>query len=189
MVEEWRDIEGFEGLYQVSNLGEVKSLRKERALGHSVKVTEEHILRPSTHRDGYLRVVLMKDHVRYTRLIHRLVAQTFISNPENKPTVNHLDEIKTHNSVDNLEWATISENTTYGNAYVERVKTQKMHQPKSKVVYQYTLDKELVAKYTSAGEAARQTGVIKSGIQHCANGHRGFKTYKGYIWRYEEIKS
>ena len=102
MEEIWRDIDGYEGLYQVSNKGRVKSL----------KYGKERILRPGWKTGGYLFVILCKNGNQSKQRIHRLVAQAFIPNPNNKPQVNHLDENKKNNCVDNLEWATAKENTT-----------------------------------------------------------------------------
>lgn len=108
MNEEWRDIEGYEGLYQVSNLGRVKSLRdknnKEREL----------ILKPKIMRNGYLKVDLCKNGKQKTFTVHRLVATVFISNPKNFPVVNHKDENKLNNNVSNLEWCTVLYNNCYG---------------------------------------------------------------------------
>jgi hypothetical protein len=99
-MEEWRDIPGYEGLYQASNMGWIKSLvgRKER------------ILKPVMHSNGYMRVSLYIDKKLQQKYIHRLVAETFLANPQNKSEVNHLDGNKTNNHVENLEWATSSEN-------------------------------------------------------------------------------
>lgn len=100
MEEIWKDIKGFEGLYQVSNLGRVKSLKK------------DIIMKPSKHREGYLYYILRKQG-RKTFKAHRLVAITFIPNPESKPEVNHKDGNKKNNSADNLEWLTRSENAIH----------------------------------------------------------------------------
>lgn len=97
--EEWKDIEGYEGLYQVSNLGRVYSCKSDR------------ILKPSG--DKYLHVALCTNNKPKTTLLHRLVAEAFISNPENKPQVNHIDGDKMNNMVDNLEWTTAQENINH----------------------------------------------------------------------------
>ena len=98
--EEWRDVVGYEGLYQVSNLGRVKSFKKDKA----------KILKSNPGIGGYLRVVLCKDFKNKNRFVHVLVAKAFIPNPDNKPQVNHIDGDKTNNRVENLEWMTCSEN-------------------------------------------------------------------------------
>ena len=102
-MEIWEDIEGYEGIYQVSSLGKVKSLN----FNHTKK---EKILKPFFNRDGYLSVNLYKEGKRKQYLVHRLVAKVFIPNPENKLEVNHKDEDKTNNKVENLEWVTSKEN-------------------------------------------------------------------------------
>ena len=106
-MEEWRDIKGYEGLYQVSSLGRVKSLKD------SHDNYREKILKPGNVR-GYLHVNLYKDTKRKTYRIHRLVAEAFISNPNNYEEVNHKDEDKTNNCVSNLEWCTREYNMSYG---------------------------------------------------------------------------
>lgn len=100
----WKQIVGYEGLYAVSDAGEVKSLRKNR------------ILKLQSNRDGYLLVMLSKNGISKGYLVHRLVAKAFIDNPQNKPEINHIDEDKTNNSVSNLEWCTRSENLRHGTA-------------------------------------------------------------------------
>lgn len=108
MNEEWRDIKGYEGLYQVSNLGRVKSLRDKN------NKKRELILKPKIMRNGYLKVDLCKNGKQKTFTVHRLVATVFISNPKNFPTVNHKDENKLNNNVSNLEWCTVLYNNCYG---------------------------------------------------------------------------
>lgn len=102
MKEVWKDIEGYEGLYQISNLGRVK------------RVATGKVLKGGKDKDGYLMVKLYKNNIRSNKKIHRLVAEAFIPNPENKPQVNHADENKTNNSLDNLEWMTAKENINHG---------------------------------------------------------------------------
>ena len=108
-MEIWRDIEGYEGIYQISNLGRIKSLPK--LCGCSSR--QEKILKSLKHRDGYLQVVLCKNKKRKNFKVHRLVAQAFILNPNNKPYINHIDCNRQNNCVDNLEWCTQKENMQY----------------------------------------------------------------------------
>jgi hypothetical protein len=115
MNEFWKDIVGFEGLYQVSNLGNVKSLKRNVKYGRLNVVRQERVLKKGKDSDGYCRVVLQKDKQRTYLRVCRLVATTFIPNPQNLPFVNHKDEIKDNDNVLNLEWCTALYNNTYGN--------------------------------------------------------------------------
>ena len=165
-MEEWKDIDEYEGLYQVSNLGRVKSL----------KFGKERILKPDTILNGYLRVQLWKNSKGIRYLVHRLVAQAFIDNPDKLPMINHKDENPSNNCVDNLEWCTHKYNINYGTCI------QRMSEKISKTVYQYTMDGEIVAEYPSTMEVERQLGYAQSHISQCCNGKR--KTANGFIWRY-----
>lgn len=112
MEEMWRDIPGYEGYYQVSNLGRVKSL--ERMVKHGgYEYRRKERIRSPFETAGYLCVALNKDTIEKTYQIHQLVAIAFIPNPENKPIVNHIDGNKTNNCVDNLEWVTYKENAQH----------------------------------------------------------------------------
>lgn len=113
MEEIWKDIPGYEGIYQASNLGNIKALCIEKRRGRGIQKREEIILKPSIKERGYLQVCLSVDSKRVYTGIHRLVALAFIPNPENKPTVNHKDGNKGDNSVENLEWATHKEQTNH----------------------------------------------------------------------------
>ena len=115
MEEAWRDIRGFEGIYQISNLGRVKRVAKKifnnGLLGEKEYFnSKERILKPSIISKGYIGITLTKGKKRYPKKVHRLVAQAFIPNPNNKPQINHIDCDKSNNRVDNLEWCTNSEN-------------------------------------------------------------------------------
>lgn len=168
----WKDIVGYEGLYQVSNYGKVKSFNY---LGHG-KIA---ILKPSTTNDGYLRVVLCVNRVRKYMSVHRLVAETFIENVNNLPQVNHKDENPSNNYVYNLEWCTVKYNSNYGSRN-EKLSFSKMNKC-SKSVIQYDRDGNFINQYPSIREAER-SGFRSGHIIDCCKGKT--KHHKGYIWRY-----
>ena len=173
--EEWKDIPEYFGLYQVSNLGRIKSLNYKRT-------GEERILKPLKHTSGYLYVALSKNGKEKQFSVHRLVALAFLENSENLPQINHKDEDKTNNRVENLEFCNCKYNLEYNNGQKRRGKAHINHPNKSKSVEQYTLDGTLIGIYPSASEAERQTGFDKGYISLCCNGK--IKKAYGYIWRY-----
>ena len=172
--EVWKDIEGYPG-YQVSNLGRVRSLN----YSHTGQV---RVLKPGRNSSGYLFVNLCKNGKHKLCTVHRLVAIAFIPNPDNLPEVNHINEDKTDNRVENLSWVSHVQNCRHGTRN-KRVAEFLTNRPDySKRVAQYTLDGTLVAIYPSAREAARQTGFKRPNISNCCLGN--YKTAYGYIWRY-----
>ena len=154
-----KDIKGYEGLYAITSCGKVWSYRRQR------------FLKASMSKDGYMRVGLHKNGKSRTIEIHRLVAEAYIPNPENKPQVNHKDEIKTHNYINNLEWATNKENMNYGTR-IERMKETKKRNGSasfgkpSKPVYCVELDKI----FDSTCQTARELGLDQGSISKCCNG-------------------
>lgn len=182
MQEEWRDINGYEGLYQVSNLGRIKSLdRKVKGKNGIVQSLHGKILSLQFDKDRYYMVILSKNGKETDHKVHRLVAQAFIPNPYHYPEVNHKDENKQNNRVDNLEWCTAKYNTNYGTAMRRMVLHH--HVPKnnasSKAAYQYTKEGKFVKEWPSIRET------IRAGFKDTCSCCLGkTKSCKGYIWKY-----
>lgn len=180
--EEWKDIKGYEGVYQASNLGNIRSLNRYDESGH---LRNGKVLKQCTSSIEYLGVNLMKNKIRKSMLVHRIVAETFIPNPNNYKAVNHKDEDKTNNNIDNLEWCTYKYNSNYGTAIERSRKSVRIP------VYQYTLEKVLVKRWISLSECRNKKGYSTTIIGYCCKGKR--KSYKNYTWSYtpieEEIKN
>lgn len=179
MKEIWKDIEGYEGLYQVSNCGKVKSLNY-RNCGYSKDLV------PKRNNSGYLWVELFKNGKRAPMLIHRLVANAFIPNPDKLPQVNHKDENPENNCIDNLEWCTSYYNVQYTfKRHPEKFgKKQGAYGPykhKNSVV-QMTKLGETVKSWLNAATIERETLWKASSIISCCEGKR--KSAYGFIWQY-----
>ena len=168
----WKPILNYEGLYEVSNWGRVKSL----------KFGKERILKPGTNKYGYLIVILCKNGKVKSFSVHRLVAEAFLPNPHNYPCVNHKDECKTNNNVNNLEWCTYTYNNNYGTK-IERISKNRDTSKYFKPILQYTLDGVFVREWKSIAEAGRN-GFNQGHITDCCRGVR--KTHKGFIFKYKE---
>lgn len=186
MIEEWRDIEGYEGKYQVSNTGRVKSLQYHR--GNS-----ERCLIPKKGKNGYLYVVLSKENKVKTFKIHRLVATYFIQNKENKPYVNHKDGNKENNNVENLEWVTPLENNLHAFYVLGKHPMRGMKYDKNKKsikVNQYIITEEgykyHIATYANAEIAAKINGLCMRSIQSCCRKEDGYLQCGGYYWDYQK---
>lgn len=174
MTEEvWRDVKGYEGLYQVSNMGRVKSLGRKDRFGRVIK---ERILEPAVTHNGYLRVGLHVDGKRKMLRVHRLVCEAFHENPDNKSEVNHVNEDKTDNRACNLEWSTRTENCNHGS------RNERVAKALSKPIGQFSLDGKLIKVWQSACEARRQTGFDQGYVGAVARGK--FKQAYGFIWKY-----
>lgn len=167
-------IKDFETLYEISNKGNVKALKRKyttNKLKNIERYTSEKILKPSLDGSGYQQVILSKNGSMYSKKIHRLVAESFIENPNNYNEINHKDEDKTNNNVENLEWCDRQYNVNYGN------RTNKT----KKKVYQYDLNKNLINTYNSLTECCNATLFPRSSISNaCINQN----TFRGYLWTY-----
>ena len=166
MSEVWKAIPNFVGYYEASSMGRIKSVERIVRSGRGYKTVSSTILKPSLDEWGYEKVSLRKDGKSYSKKVNRLIAQTFIPNPNNYPQVNHIDGIKTNNCVENLEWCTPSQNMMHchanglsdWNTNVKVIETNKI--------------------YRSIAECARDIGGYEQLIRECLDGKR--KTHKGY---------
>lgn len=176
--EVWKDVKGYEGLYQISNLGKVKSFPKLHRTGSIGYTTKEKILKISLTFNGYEKVSLYKEGKKKDYRINRLVAIAFIPNPLNLPEVNHKDENKINNKMDNLEWCTKQYNLNYGTHRKRQAITR------GNKVYQYSTNKEFIKVWDSTREAQRN-GFDSGHISKCCNNTS--KTHKGYVWSYTPL--
>lgn len=178
MQEIWKDISGYEGFYQVSNLGRVKSLERNVNIKSSSKKlfpVKEKILTPSKNT-RYCYVILRKNKMGHRHSVHRLVAETFIPNPFNLPEVNHKDENKRNNNVSNLEWCTPKYNANYGTS------RNRLAMQASIPIAQFSLSGHFINQYQSALEAESITGTKRANICKCCKGNR--HSAGGYSWSY-----
>ena len=166
MKEIWKDIQDYEGLYQISNKGRIKSLKRKN-------VTADKILTPRLDKDGYMLINLYKSNHKTTFKIHRLVAQHFIPNPDNLPQINHKDENKVNNNVTNLEWCSIKYNNNYRNRYSRLPQNKPNNTYTSKPIQ--CIETGII--YPSISEASRQ---LKQRI------NLKYKLSGGYHWKYYE---
>ena len=175
----WKDIKGYEGIYQVSNLGRVKRLNKQiiRKNGR-VQTFKEKIMKPYDNQNGYLKINLHKNKRLYSIYIHKLVAEQFISNPNNYKEINHKDENKYNNIANNLEWCNHKYNCNYG------TKIERQTSKKSKKVVQYDKKMNYLKTYNSIKEAQKECKCFN--ISQCCQGK--LKSSGGYIWKYENTK-
>ena len=177
-IEIWRtaiyDDVVYEGLYQVSNLGRIKSLNYRRT-------GKERVMTPVEDKNGYFKVGLWKNGEYKRCLVHRLVAFVFLPNPENLSEINHIDENKENNRVENLEWCDRKYNNNYG-SHNERNAKARINGKLSKRVLQLTLTGDLIKEWESTNEC-RRNGFSQSAVAACCRGER--KSHKGFRWKYK----
>lgn len=168
--EEWKPIEGYPN-YEVSNMGRVKQNKKQK------------LLKLALDRCGYCLVTLYDENNKQkTKRVHRLVATAFLENPNNLPQVNHIDENKENNCVENLEFCDCKYNNNYGTHNERSSKNRKNHSKMSKTVNQYDLKHNLLCEYKSTREIERVLGFAHSNISYCCKNNTSMY---GFIWQYK----
>lgn len=181
MNEIWKDISGYDGEYQVSNLGRIKSVARLTTRPCQYGIREyripEKIMRTRFGTSGYLCVNLHHEGKQVTEMIHRLVALHFCNGYRDGLVVNHIDEDKTNNRADNLEWVTQTANVNHGTA----IQRKKKH---PKAVVQISLSGEFIREWPSINAAAESVKANPSQLGHCCKGER--PTAKGYRWKYKQ---
>lgn len=197
MKEIWKDIPEYKGLYQASNLGRIRSLDRYANVKKDSKeykiFIKGRILKADINTKNYLYVVLYKDGVGKHKVVHQLVAQSFIPNFENKRTVNHINGIKTDNRVENLEWCTHQENIQkaweiglYKTTEKQRFNASKLGKSKRKKVVQKDLNDNVIKVWESIYKASETLNISIALISKCARKIKSYKTAGGYKWEYLE---
>lgn len=190
-MEVWKDIKGFEELYQISNYGNIKSLERTfEYIGKNqfcefktIKKHKEMIIKQSINGSGYYQVCLRKENKKKNLLVHRLIAEAFIPNPDNKPTINHIDGNTLNNSLNNLEWATMKEQQ-YHSTYIlnhKRIITDKCRKRQIELHKRKVIRSDGII-FDSIKEAANGNENYRKQINKCVRGHQ--KTAGGYSWQY-----
>ena len=188
MEEIWKDIKSYEGLYQISNTGKIKSLERYKDNHSKKQLVKEKIRRQIISKTGYYTCMLTKNGNLKLFKVHRIVAEAFIPNPNNYPIINHIDGNKLNNNVSNLEWCSYShnekedyklgliKNNTYGlKKYTDNLK---------KKIKQYDLKGNFLKEWNSVSEIKKELNYETTNICSCCKGKR--KTAYGYIWKYAE---
>ena len=205
--EEWRPVKDYEGRYEISNLGRVRSLDHkvfcEKTQTWKSRIQRGRVLKPASNgsKQGYLIVNLRRFNRSKMRYVHRLVADAFLDNPNNYPVINHKDENPKNNRVDNLEWCTQKYNVNYGSRLdkfrffmlSDKNPNRGKHRPESfkekvrKSVLQFDREGHLVKEWDSARTVGDTLGIYPGGITSSCR--RRIPSYKNFIWRYKNDKS
>lgn len=172
MTESWKDVVGYEGLYEVSDFGNVRSLLRNNVRNLAFR----------NHKNGYYTVLLWRDGKQKSYTVHRLVALAFIPNNDGFTDVNHIDENKKNNRVDNLEWCTHKENVQKYNANHLRHGCVRNGKHKGKKIIQLTLNGEFIREWPNSRTVFRETGMSDWSVSQCCRGI--WKTAYGFKWRY-----
>ena len=176
IIEEWKDIPNYEGIYQASNLGRIKSIERFDARGN--RLLKEKILKLWISNNGYYRVALWENSKIRNYLVHRLVYEAFNGSIPEGYEVNHINEIKTDNRLPNLNLMTCKENVNFG------TRNERISKKLSKAVLQFDLQDNFIKEFSSTHQVERETGFNQSYICACCKGK--LKQAYGFIWRYKE---
>ena len=185
-IENWKPVKGFEGIYEVSDLGRVRSI--DRVVTDSrgrVLPVKGRIMKQNTHYKGYKRLLLSNGEDReHGYFVHRLVAEAFIPNPAGLPEVNHKDENKANNRADNLEWCTHRANSRHGSRGARIGAWHLQNSPRRRAVNQLTMDGQYIQTFPSQAEAARQVGGLQGNIASAIANKK--KSAYGFRWEHAD---
>ena len=196
-TEIWRPINGYYGYYEISSIGRIRSLTREVKSKRGKRIIKGKILSPSTDINGYYIMRLYKNSIGKKFFIHRLVADAFIENPDNKPFVDHINTIRKDNRIENLRWCTQKENAnnpitkihSRERVYIEetyekakRTRKKKKTKNREREVFMYSTDGCFIKSFKSATAASKETGIDAGTIRGVCRGGRGKKSAGGYIW-------
>lgn len=184
MSDIWKDIDGYEGLYQASNTGKIRSLDRImlNRWGNGERHKRGKLMKFDLTSNGYLAVNLSKDGIGKRFLVHRIVAQCFIPNPENKPCIDHINTDRTDNRVENLRWVTHRDNQ---NNPVTKSK-MKLNKSKAKPILQFSLDDKFIKRWNSCSDIVRELGYNQGSISACCRNKKNYFTAYGYRWGFEK---
>lgn len=182
MKEIWKEIEGYNGLYKISNYGNIKSIAR--------KGTKEHLMIQSKNHQGYLQVKLTKNGISKTKKVHRLVAQAFIPNPNNLPQIDHIDDNKENNYASNLQWITNEDNMAKswktGARSIEKTYKRGKEHSNAKIINQYDLQGNYIKTWYCINDVERELGFDNRNICACCRHKK--KTAYGFKWEYAHIE-
>ena len=178
MEEIWKPVKNFEGYYEVSSWGRVRSVDRYVVNNKGLRLINSQIIKQTKQKNGYLYVGLHKKQKQKLIRVHRLVAEAFLPNPENLPEIHHKSEVKTENNVENLQWVSSKQNQNSGTCIERRSKK------KQKPVLQYTMDEKFIKEWPSIKDIEIELGIKQYNISRCCNDKR--KSACGYIFKFKE---